>query len=307
MKTRFGYTGIHAFDRGSGLNLLLDEVQVARERWSLAPRYMSFALTNACELSCPYCYASKDPAKLSLDNILRWSKELDENGCFGVGFGGGEPTLFPNFGTLCRSIHESTQLAVTFTTHGHRFNQKLSDELRGYVDFIRLSMDGIGSTYERLRGRSFTAFSEKMEIVRATSKFGVNIVINRDTLPELQDIVDFAVENGAREILLLPETNKDGTINLNSDQLSILSTWVGRNFRTSRLATSAHTIDCFEAPCLMKSVPRYASFDFMHLDAFGTLKKSAFDRVGIRLMPDDSIIGKIGQLREERSLLGESV
>jgi hypothetical protein len=36
------------FDRTSGLNILVDEISVPPENWSVAPRYVSFALTNSC-------------------------------------------------------------------------------------------------------------------------------------------------------------------------------------------------------------------------------------------------------------------
>src|SRR5665213_1796872 len=59
LRMRYGPAGVHLFDRASGVNLLLDELPVPPELWSLAPRQVSIALTNACDLDCPYCYAPK--------------------------------------------------------------------------------------------------------------------------------------------------------------------------------------------------------------------------------------------------------
>jgi len=42
-KMRFSEAGVHLFDRLSGLNVLLDEVEVPPERVSPAPRYLSVA------------------------------------------------------------------------------------------------------------------------------------------------------------------------------------------------------------------------------------------------------------------------
>src|SRR5688572_26068527 len=94
MKIRAGPDGIQMFDRVTGLNVLLDEVSVPSASWAQAPRYISMALTNACDLACPYCYAPKDPAILDFERVVTWLHELDEHGCLGVGFGGGEPTLY---------------------------------------------------------------------------------------------------------------------------------------------------------------------------------------------------------------------
>jgi hypothetical protein len=91
IKTRLGPDGVHMFNRSSGINILFDEIAVPAARWSVAPRQVSVALTNACDLRCPYCYAPKHSANLNYDQVTGWLKELDDGGCFGVGFGGGDP------------------------------------------------------------------------------------------------------------------------------------------------------------------------------------------------------------------------
>lgn len=297
MKLRFGYSGGHLFDRKSGLNILLDEISVDRSKWSLAPRYVSIALTNACELACPYCYASKAPARLSPKAVVGWARELDQAGCFGLGFGGGEPTLFPGFVDLCRDVHETTELAVTMTTHGHRFNRSLVDGLTGNVEFIRLSMDGIGPTYERLRGRPFAVFKEKLLLVKATARFGINYVVNNETIGDLARAADFAFENTAEELLLLPELTPDGRNCLSNDVIESLSAWVQANYHHCRLATSAQGSQCIDAPILMTNSPLHGSYDFVHIDAQSNLKASAFTASGVKLDDEDSIIEAIERLR----------
>src|SRR6266705_976700 len=50
IKIRMGPSGIQLFDRTTGLNILLDEVPVPPTLWAEAPRQVSVALTNACDL-----------------------------------------------------------------------------------------------------------------------------------------------------------------------------------------------------------------------------------------------------------------
>src|SRR5438094_984958 len=123
IKLRAGPSGLHLFERKTGLNVLVDEVRVSPEQWARAPRQVSVALTNACDLACPYCYAPKTPAVLDTEKLSGWLRELDDNGCLGVGFGGGEPTLHREFTEICRQTAERTRLAVTFTTHAHRISR----------------------------------------------------------------------------------------------------------------------------------------------------------------------------------------
>src|SRR5205809_6090953 len=64
LKMRPGPSGIHFFCRETGLNVLCDEVREPCISWAAAPRQVSIALTNACDLTCPYCYAPKNYATL---------------------------------------------------------------------------------------------------------------------------------------------------------------------------------------------------------------------------------------------------
>lgn len=143
-KIRFGPCGVHFFNRASGLNILLDEVIVSNRCWAIAPRHVSIALTNACDLKCAFCFAPKHVACLAFERLIAWLAELDESGTIGVGFGGGEPTLHPRFVELCAHTARHTRLAVTFTTHAHRLTERLLTGLTGNVHFIRVSMDGVG-------------------------------------------------------------------------------------------------------------------------------------------------------------------
>ena len=166
MKVRRDGNGVHMFDRDSGLNILLDEIPVPVPQREPAPRFVSVALTNACDLHCGFCFAPKHAARLESETVVAWATELNESGCLGLGFGGGEPTLHPDFVSLCRRVAVDTQLAGSFTTHGHRLTEGLAERLAGAVHFVRVSMDGVGETYARIRGRRFSALIEKLALAR---------------------------------------------------------------------------------------------------------------------------------------------
>ena len=120
LKVRVGPAGLHVFNRTTGINILVDEITPPTNTWSAAPRHVSVALTNSCDLTCSHCYAPKNPAILAFDRLTGWLAELDANGCIGVGFGGGEPTLYPWLTELCSCATRETNLAITMTTHAHR-------------------------------------------------------------------------------------------------------------------------------------------------------------------------------------------
>ena len=214
MKLRIGPNGVHLFDRISGLNVLLDELRPKESVWSTSPRQVSIALTNVCDLHCKYCYAPKHKASLQGDQVIAWLKELDADGCLGIGFGGGEPTLHPDFVDICKRVADETRLAVTFTTHGHRLTPQLVKRLKGSIHFARISVDGVGRTYEQQRGKQFTSLLRGMESIASLSPFGINVVVNERTVVELDAISELAQKVGASELLLLPQQETTTVANM---------------------------------------------------------------------------------------------
>lgn len=238
------------------------------------------ALTNTCELRCAYCYAPKNAASLDVKQVLQWAVDLDGAGCLGVGFGGGEPTAHPQFAELCAEIAGSTSLAVTFTTHGHRVTHRLADALRGSVHFVRLSVDGVGATYERLRGRSFEALRHAALLLRSFAPIGINAVVNSDTVAELDDLVAFAADVGAEELLLLPEQPTARSTGISDYDSSKLVSWVRAARPPVRLAISRSGLEaCFPtAEPFQGENPLEAH---MHVDASAVLRPDAYSSRGI--------------------------
>lgn len=107
--------------------------------------------------------------------------------------------------------------------------------MRGSVHFIRVSMDGVGATYERIRGRSFADFQSHLEIVRGTSAFGMNYVVNDETVGELNEALELALTEGAKEFLLLPERSQRG---LSQRTQQSLCQWIAENQQRVRLSIS---------------------------------------------------------------------
>ena len=277
-KVRIGPAGIHIFDRSTGLNILVDEVKINESAWSLAPRHISIALTNACELSCPYCYAPKRPASLDFHLLTTWLKELDENGCLGVGFGGGEPTLYRQFPEICRFAADNTNLAVTFTTHGHNLDEGLIAKLCGSVHFLRISMDGVGPTYEALRGRPFSSLLHRISIAKSLAPVGINYVVNKRTVADLDQAISIASDLGAIEFLLLPEESVRGTGGIDVQTLGKLRRWVKDYSGTLPLTISEGGAHGMSVANPFVTEPGLRGF--AHIDASGVLKRTSYDDEG---------------------------
>lgn len=272
------------FDRLTGANVLFDEMEVPRALWSTAPRHVSIALTNACDLCCSYCYAPKKRAELKLDVVKGWLHELDANGTLGVGFGGGEPTLYPQFLELCNYATANTRLAISFTTHGHHLNDMLLMRLKGNIHFVRVSVDGLNATYERLRRRPFSIIKQRIIALRGVVPFGINYVINDDTLPDLENMIDFASDMGASEFLLLPEYEVGAGSGARARTLDALRAILRRYngslpLRISELSSEGMPVcDPFNSETGLLS--------YAHVDAEGILKRTSYENFGLKITAD---------------------
>lgn len=281
MKSRIGPNGIHLFDRFSGLNVLLDESRPKEASWSTSPRQVSIALTNDCDLHCRYCYAPKHKASLCAGQVIGWLKELDFEGCFGIGFGGGEPTLHPAFVDICRQAAGETQLAVTFTTHGHRLTPQMVGRLKGSIHFARISVDGVGHTYEEQRGRQFASLLRSIELIATLSPFGINVIVNEHTVSELNAISELAQKFGASELLLLPQQATTVVESIDEMVGRALQDWVSNYRGKVRLTVSeagaAGLPTCVPLPD-ERGLRAYA-----HIDASGMLRASSYSPVGEKI------------------------
>lgn len=285
--------GLHLFNRTTGLNILLNEVPVPVSLHARAPRQVSIALTNRCDLACDHCYAPKSRDELRFDIATRWLGELDEHGTLGIGFGGGEPTLHPEFVKLCQYAAHETQLSVSFTTHGHHIGNELAERLRGSVHFIRVSMDGVGATYESIRRRSFTDLLERLEDVQSISRFGVNVVVNEHTLPELDQVACVSVDAGACELLLLPQMPIRSVRAASVDTLQGLRRWVDGYKGSLKLCINESSAEGF--PTCDPLVQERGLRAYAHIDAMGVLKPSSYSDTGVQLS-DGSVLQALDQL-----------
>jgi MoaA/NifB/PqqE/SkfB family radical SAM enzyme len=277
------------------MNLLLDEFVPPEEAWASAPRQVSVALTTACDLACSYCFAPKVPATLTFDSVVSWLHELDANGTLGVGFGGGEPTFYPRLTELCSYASKKTDLAITMTTHAHRLSDQLLNDLAGTLHFVRVSMDGIGSTYESIRNRPFDRLLERITAIRRVVRFGINFVVNSKTIGNLDDAVQLASDLGASQFLLLPEEPAGPGSGIDYVTLIRLQKWVNGYQGSIPLAVSEGDNEGF--PTCDPLSAELGLSAFAHIDASGIIKRTSYDQSGITIR-EDGVIAALDKLKK---------
>lgn len=233
---------------------------------------------------------------LNIDDVLRWAKELSENGCLGIGFGGGEPLLYPDFSSLCQRVHGNTDMSVSFTTHGNRMTDEMADSLRGSVNFVRVSIDGIGDEYEAIRGCSFQKFMQKLNIIQTISPYGVNLVINATTIHSVDAVANLAAEQGATELLLLPQIGLNAA---DSSTISSLYKWINSYRGGLKLAIAEHASD--QALSIADPfVNEKGTKAYVHVNAEGCVCETSYDQtVHVPIRSSNGIVQAIRNLENK--------
>ncbi len=140
-------------------------------------------------------------------------------------------------------------------------------------------MDGIGTTYERLRNRPFQKLVRRIAAVRAAAPFGINYVVNEHTVSELDAAVALADDAGASEFLLLPEHPPTRLAGFTASTARVLHEWVTRYSGRLPLAISETGADGM-ATC--NPLPRETGLcAYAHVAANGVLKRTSFHTEGV--------------------------
>jgi MoaA/NifB/PqqE/SkfB family radical SAM enzyme len=290
VKLRRESRGHHFYDRSSGTHVLLDEIPVEPSLCDAGPELVSIALLNPCDLKCPFCYAPKSSHRLKPDFVIDVCRQFASIGTFEVAFGGGEPTLYADLGSLCREIWMGTDLGVSLTTHGHHLTEGLVDELTGCVSIIRVSIDGPEPIYSALRGRPLADLLVKLRRVREHIPIGINTVINGATLPVLDDLVGIVRDLGTVDWLLLPET-RHGVFALSASEWRILDQWIEKHYEHVALRVTADAVDHLSGPFpLVCEIQDYA-----HVRGDGTLSRCSYGGNGVQLQ-GKSVVDALSEL-----------
>lgn len=205
MKYRNENSGLHLFDRKSGLHILMDEYTFPKELISIAPRTLSIALTDLCNLNCNYCYAPKNKRTLQFDFIKEIAMKFDELGTLELTFGGGEPFMYPKVSELVKWIWLNTKLGINITTNGQLITQDLIENIKDYVSSLRFSIDGIEPKYSSVKKVPFSKIIDNINLVRNNIPFGINVIVNKDSTADVENVIELAIDLGAIDILIIPE------------------------------------------------------------------------------------------------------
>lgn len=167
---------------------------------------------NARCIMCSHCFTKNHGAvhlsqeNLSyLDDILPYLRRITLHGY-------GEPFAHPQIMDILSKYHEH-KIEMTCNTNGSIMNAELADLIHKSFYDISVSCDGATDyTYENIRkGLSFKRFKQNIRLLRSRGDqlfMRMAVVVMRQNLCEIPQIVELAAELGFQEVLFVDITSQ---------------------------------------------------------------------------------------------------
>lgn len=268
MKYRKEISGLHLFDRNTGYHILFDEIKYDKSQINIAPRTVSLAITNKCNLSCSYCYNVKNNDELEIEYLKKLVKKLDELGCLELTIGGGEPFVHPKLVEFCEWTWLNTKLGINITTNGLLLDEIKVRELKCNISSIRISLNEI---------KELTTL-KNIEYAKDYISLGLNTIFFPNKEEDLISVLDYAVEKKINNILIIP-IHKAGKFLLKKEDWIKLDNIIKEYKNKIEIFMTSDSEKFLETKLL--KTEEIGEDLFLNISARKELKKNSFDKQGI--------------------------
>jgi radical SAM protein with 4Fe4S-binding SPASM domain len=215
-------------------------------------------ITKACNLKCVHCYASAisapAPDELTNSESVALIENLTDYGVPVILFSGGEPLMRPNLLELVGLAVKRGARAV-LSTNGLLLDRDIALRLKDLgLSYVGISLDGIGDSHDRMRGRQ-GAFSGALKAIRVASeaglKVGLRLTLTRSNKDDIEDIFSLLVSEGIPRICFYHLVDQGINPGLSNETLSLIETRAAidliafktRSLHQQGLATEVLTVD----------------------------------------------------------------
>jgi MoaA/NifB/PqqE/SkfB family radical SAM enzyme/glycosyltransferase involved in cell wall biosynthesis len=170
-------------------------------------------ITEMCNSRCITCHAwkIKSENKLPTESWKLVLERLRSIGIRTVEFVGGEPLLRKDLTELAAEARRLGFTGILVSTNGFLLTaERLAQCLSAGVNSFHVSLDGFHETYRAIRGRDWSDNIRKtlVWIAESNAELLVLTILTRRNLAELEDIVSFVSDIGARWFPNILESGK---------------------------------------------------------------------------------------------------
>jgi radical SAM protein with 4Fe4S-binding SPASM domain len=176
--------------------------------WPRPPTVVVWNATNACNLRCRHCYAAsgvKSRLELSTSDALRMVRDISLLGSRILIVSGGEPLMRDDIPEVCREA-KRRGLRVLVSTNGTLITDQVVYYLkRCGVDYVGVSLDGLGQTHDEIRGAkgSFARALQSLKMLRDSGIMtGVRMTVFKKNLKDVPRLIELLEEIGVNRFCL---------------------------------------------------------------------------------------------------------
>lgn len=286
MKLRKEKSGIHLFDRISGLHILLDEIKIPEEKLIISPRTMSIALTNKCNMNCSFCYAQKGNYNADVKFLKEFCKIIDKLGVLEITIGGGEPFIHPNVVDFCNWVWSNTSLGINITTNASLLNSSIINKIKNSVSSIRISIEAVDEDYTKIRGTNFNNIKNAINLLRGNIATAINCTVLKNRVYNLENVIKFAIENNLQDVLIIAQ-HKNGESLLSKEELNTIKEIIFKYKSKIQLNVTENLSKILDINVLNDE--NASEFSFSHLSVDKKIKQNSFSESGILIKNIDDI------------------
>src|SRR5256885_1349882 len=160
-------------------------------------RMVYYAITDGCNLRCPYCYASSLkclPGELDTAESMDLVTQVAEMGTAIVVFTGGEPMLRKDLFQVAEHANRSGLRSNIITNATMIRTPEMARRIAETFNAVTVSLDGAtAETHDRTRGKgSFAKTYKALQLLNAAGVVpDINHVVTSDNVDELESFATF--------------------------------------------------------------------------------------------------------------------
>ncbi len=187
------------------LGILIENREAKSVETSIALQSLHIDITDSCPLKCTQCYKKENKdVFLDLNYFKGLIDEAVKLNVFQIAIGGGEPLMHKRLIDMVKYVAD-TEMSVSITTSGYGLDtEKLTDLINSGLNHIQISLNGTTKAVNQLSrdGYDYAINALKLLSERDIS-FGINFVVRKDNICDLENIILLAQKFGANNINLL--------------------------------------------------------------------------------------------------------
>lgn len=174
------------------------------------PETIHFSVTGCCDQACAGCFYSArqgsevEPGHVPWELFQRVVQEAGQHKVFQMALGGGEPLLHPQIVEMVRLLRTS-RVVPNLTTSGNRLDRDLAQVLReAGLGQIQISLNGASHQVNSATRPNFRRALAAMRACREVGlRFGINFLLIRSSVQELESVVRLGSDLGAATVNIL--------------------------------------------------------------------------------------------------------